>query len=49
MAKIFFHSPFRVIAVTMGNNRQINGPPRIDVKFSGDTVNAFARELNEFH
>jgi len=37
-----------MIAVTMGYYGKIYRAPGIDVEFSGDTVNAFIRELYEF-
>ena len=49
MTKVFFHSPTGVIGVTVRNNRQINRSPRIDVKFSLRTINAFVCECDEFH
>jgi len=46
MAEVLFHSPACVVGMSVGNYRQINRPPGIDVKFSLRTVNAFVCEFD---
>ena len=48
MTQVFLHSPLCVITVTVGNYRQIDGSPRIQIEFSGDAINAFVREFDKF-
>ena len=48
MTEVFLHSPFRMIAVTVRDHRQIDGSPWIQIEFSGNAVNAFVREFDKF-
>lgn len=48
MAEIFFHAPTGVVGMAMCNDRQINRPPRINIKLSLRAVDAFVCKSDEF-
>jgi hypothetical protein len=48
MTEIFFHAPTGVVGMAMCNDRQINRPPRINIKLSLGAVDAFVCKSDEF-